>query len=157
MSAWDPASPAFHVSAPPVSAAGVRKHFRCENVYYASSHQGCSCAFNCEHEHESILQLRDYLREALASGAEIEAFVCRIGREEDDVRHAVVSSPEGIALPGFFFKDGQFLVIQSPHPSRARRKFYPAGAMSDFGAMLAVVVLCYSQLKRVAKAAVTVL
>ena len=132
--AWDPDHPAFHVISPPEGAAGVGKHFRYENVYYAGSHQGCSCAFNYEHEYESILELRDYLRNALASGAEIEAFVCRKGKEEHDVQHALVTSPEGIALPEFYFKDGQFLVIRSgksPEPVEARPKSYFASPMPD--------------------------
>ena len=137
--AWDPANPAFHVINPPESATGVRKHFRFENVYYAGSHQGCSCAFNYEHEYDSILQLRDYLRNALASGAEIEAFACRIGNEEHDVQHALVTSPEGVALPEFFFKDGQFLVIRSgksAQPAEARPESYSASAMPDTGGVL---------------------
>jgi hypothetical protein len=130
--AWDEVNPAFHVVLAPESAAGVRKHFRFENMYYAGSHQGCSCAFNYEHEYDSIIQLRNYLRSALASGAEIEAFVCRIGKEEQDVQHALVTSPEGIALPEFFFKDGQFLVIRSgksPQPAENRPTPYSAAAM----------------------------
>ena len=137
--AWDPANPAFHVINPPESAAGVRKHFRYENVYYAGSHQGCSCAFNYEHEYDSILELTDYLRSALASGAEIEAFVCRIGKEEQDVQHALVTSPGGVALPEFFFKDGQFLIIRSgksPQPTEARPKSWSATAMRDAGGVL---------------------
>ncbi len=132
--AWDPAGPAFHVIKPHEGAAGVRKHFSYENVYYAGSHQGCSCAFNYEHEYESILQLRDFLRDALASGAEIEAFVCRIGKEEHDVQHALVTSPEGVALPEFFFKDGQFLVIRSRKSAQvteARPKSFSATAIPD--------------------------
>jgi hypothetical protein len=135
--AWDPANPAFHVIAPPESAAGVRKHFRYDNVYYAGSHQGCSCAFNYEHEYDSILQLRDYLRQALASGAEIETFACRIGNEEHDAQHALVTSPEGIALPEFFFKDGQFLLIRVgklPQPTDARPKSFSTAALSNAGA-----------------------
>ena len=124
---WDPDHPAFHVIYPSETAAAVRKHFRYENVYYAGSHQGCSCAFNYEQEYESVLQLRDYLHEALATGAEIEAFACRPGKEERDVQHALVTSPEGLVLPEFYFKDRQFLVIRSgksPEPIETRPKSF---------------------------------
>ena len=52
--AWDKANPAFHVIRLPKNAEGVRKHFHSEYVYYAGSAQGCSCAFNYEHESDSI-------------------------------------------------------------------------------------------------------
>ncbi len=132
--AWDPANPAFHVIKPPESVHDVRRHFSYENVYYAGSHQGCSCAFNYEHEYESILHLRDYLRDALASRAELEAFACRIGNETHAMQHALVTTPDGVALPEFFFRDGQFLIIRSgksTQPIEARPKSYFAAAMPD--------------------------
>jgi hypothetical protein len=111
--AWDDTNPAFHVIHLPTSAEGVRKHFRSEYVYYAGSKQRCSCAFNYEHEYDSIVELRDYLRNALICVNEIEMFACQTGAEERDTQHALITSPEGIALPEFFFKDGQYLVIRS--------------------------------------------
>jgi hypothetical protein len=109
--AWDDTKPAFHVIRLPKSAEGVRKHFRSEYVYYAGSQQRCSCAFNYEHEYDSIVELRDYLRNALICVNEVEMFACQTGAEEQDTQHALITSPEGIALAGFFFKDGQHLVI----------------------------------------------
>jgi len=134
--AWDPVNPAFHVVKAPEIAVGVCRHFRFENVYYVGSHQGCSCAFNYEHEYESILQLRDYLRGALASGAEIELFACRVGNERKAMQHALVTTPDGIALPEFFFKDGQFLIIglgKSAEPIEACPRSYSPSVMSDTG------------------------
>jgi hypothetical protein len=111
--AWDDANPAFHVVHLPKSAEGVRKHFRYDYVYYAGSEQGCSCAFNYEHEYDSILELKSYLRNALICVNEVEIFACQIGAEEQDTQHALITSPDGIALAEFFFKDGHYLVISS--------------------------------------------
>jgi hypothetical protein len=110
--AWDPTKPAFHVIRLPKKAEGVRKHFRSDYVYYAGSAQGCSCAFNYEHEYDSIVELRNYLRNALICVDEVEMFTCQTGAEERDTQHALRTSPEGIALAEFFFKDGQYVVIR---------------------------------------------
>ena len=111
--AWDDTNQAFHVIHLPKSAEGVRKHFRSDYVYYAGSEQGCSCAFNYEHEYDSILELRNYLRNALICMDEVEMFACQTGAEEQDTQHALTASPEGIALAEFFFKNGQYLVVRS--------------------------------------------
>jgi hypothetical protein len=110
--AWDKSNPAFHVIRLPKNAEGVRKHFHSDYVYYAGSAQGCSCAFNYEHESDSIVELRNYLRNALICVSEVEIFSCQAGAEEQDTRHALKTSPEGIALATFFFKDGQHVVIR---------------------------------------------
>jgi hypothetical protein len=110
---WDDTKPAFHVIRLPKNAEGVRKHFRSDYVYYAGSHQGCSCAFNYEHEYDSIIELRNYLRNALICVDQVEMFACQTGAEEQEKQHAVVASPEGIALAEFYFKDGQHLVIRT--------------------------------------------
>lgn len=122
---WDPVNPAFHVVDLPEDALDVRKHFHAEHVYYAGSRQGCSCAFNYEHEYEAILQLRDYLRTALTSVDEIEVFVCELGSDDQEIKHFLITSPEGIALPEFFFKDGHFLLIGSAKSLQARRRSGP--------------------------------
>ena len=109
--AWDDTNPAFHVIHLPKSAEGVRKHFRSDYVYYAGSEQGCSCAFNYEHEYDSILELRNYLRNALICVNEVEMFACQTGAEEQDTQHTLITSPDGIALAEFFFKNGHYLVI----------------------------------------------
>lgn len=109
--AWDNASPAFHVIRLPKNAEGVRKHFHSEFVYYAGSAQGCSCAFNYEHECDSIAELRNYLRNALICVNEVEMFSCQTGAEEQEKLHALKTSPDGISLAEFFFKDGQYLVV----------------------------------------------
>jgi hypothetical protein len=111
--AWDESKPAFHVVHLSKRADGVRKHFRASYVYYAGSQQGCSCAFNYEHEYDSIVELRNYLRNALICVDEVEMFACQVGAEEQERQHEVVASPEGIALAEFFFKDGQHLVIRT--------------------------------------------
>lgn len=116
--AWDKAKPAFHVVRLPKSAEGVRKHFRYDYVYYAGSKQGCSCAFNYEHEYDSISELRNYLRNALLCVEEVEVFACHVGAEEQETQHAQITSPEGIAQAEFFFKDGQYLVIRSGKESQ---------------------------------------
>jgi len=110
---WDETKPAFHVIHLPKGAEGVRKHFRSAYVYYAGSAQGCSCAFNYEHEYDSIVELRNYLRNALICMDKVEMFACQAGSEEQVKQHAVVASPEGIALPEFLFRDGQHVVIRS--------------------------------------------
>jgi hypothetical protein len=110
--AWDEKKPAFHVIRLPRNADGVRKHFRSEYVYYAGSQQGCSCAFNYEHEYDSIGELKNYLRNALICVDQVEMFACQAGAEEQEKQHAMVASPEGIALAEFFFKDGHHLVIR---------------------------------------------
>jgi hypothetical protein len=115
---WDDANPAFHVVHLPKSAEGVRKHFRHEYVYYAGSEQGCSCAFNYEHDYDSILELRNYLRNALICVKEVEVFACQAGTEEQETQHALTTSPDGIALASFFFKDGQYLAIRPGESSQ---------------------------------------
>jgi len=116
--AWDDTNPGFHVIRLPKSAEAVRKHFRSEYVYYAGSQQGCSCAFNYEHEYDSIIELRNYLRNALICVNEVEMFACQTGAEAKDTQHALVASPEGIALAEFYFKDGQYVVIRSAKDSQ---------------------------------------
>lgn len=122
---WDEAKPAFHVIHIPKTAEGVRKHFRAEYVYYAGSAQRCSCAFNYEHESDSIVELRNYLRNALIGMDEVEMFACQAGTEKMDRRHVGNVSPEGIALAEFYFKDGQYLVVtrgkSSPSVSEAEK------------------------------------
>ena len=110
--AWNETKPAFHVIRLPKGAEDVRKHFRSEYAYYVGSQQGCSCAFNYEHEYDSIVELRNYLRNALICLDEVEMFTCQTGGEEHDTQHALTTSPEGIALAEFFFKDGQYVVIR---------------------------------------------
>jgi len=110
--AWDETKPAFHVIHLPKNAEGVRKHFRSDYVYYAGSAQGCSCAFNYEHEYDSIVELRNYLRNALICVEQVEMFACQAGAEEKSRKHAVITSPEGIALPEFLFRDGQHVLIR---------------------------------------------
>ncbi len=107
----DPAQPAFHVHELPTAAAAVRAHFTHPHVYYVGSAQGCSCAFNYEHEFEPIRSLERYLKIALADGNELEGFACRTGREAKEVKHSTVVTPETIAMPRFYFHDGHFLRI----------------------------------------------
>lgn len=109
--AWDKRNPAFHVIRLPKEADAVRKHFRSDYVYYAGSTQGCSCAFNYEHESDSIVDLRNYLRNAMICVNEVEMFACQAGSEGHETRHELKTSPEGIARADFLFKDGQHLVI----------------------------------------------
>jgi hypothetical protein len=119
---WDPKKPAFHVINLPESMRAVRKLLPYPHVYYVGSHEGCSCAFNYEHEFKSVLELRDYLRKALAVADEIEGFSCRPGQEQLNVKHSVTISPSGVALPEFFFQDGQRLVFRSRKTMQAQRR-----------------------------------
>lgn len=119
---WDPTKPAFHVIPAPESMQAVRKLLPHPHVYYVGSHEGCSCAFNYEHELKSVLELRDYLRKALAVADEIEGFSCRPGDEQLNVKHSVTISPSGVALPEFFLQDGQRLVFRSRKTMQARRR-----------------------------------
>jgi hypothetical protein len=100
----------------------VRKLLPCPHIYYVGSHEGCSCAFNYEHELQSVVELRDYLRKALTLADEIEGFSCRPGGEQLNVKHSVVISPSGVALPEFFLQDGQRLVFRSRKMMQARRR-----------------------------------
>lgn len=115
---WDDTKPGFHVIRLPKTAEAIRKHFRSEYVYYAGSQQGCSCAFNYEHEYDSIVELRNYLRNALICVDQVEMFACQTGAEAEDTQHALISSPEGIALAEFYFKDGQYVIIRSGKDSQ---------------------------------------
>jgi hypothetical protein len=119
---WDPKKPAFHVISLSESMRAVRKLLPYPHVYYVGSHEGCSCAFNYEHEFKSVLELRDYLRKALAVADEIEGFSCRPGQEPLNVKHSVTISPSGVALPEFFFQDGQRLVFRSRKTMQAQRR-----------------------------------
>jgi hypothetical protein len=125
---WDPKKPTFHVVPLPENMDAVRKLLPYPHVYYVGSHEGCSCAFNYEHEFKSVLELRDYLRKALAVADEIEGFSCRPGRERLNVKHSVTVSPSGVALPEFFLQDGQRLVFRSRKTMQAQRR-RPSGVM----------------------------
>src|SRR5947207_365863 len=109
--AWDKENPGFHVIRLPKEAEAVRKHFRSDYVYYAGSAQGCSCAFNYEHESDSIVDLKNYLRNALICANEVEMFSCQSGSEDQETKHKLQTSPEGIAFAEFLFKDGQHVVV----------------------------------------------
>ncbi len=119
---WDPKKPTFHVVNLPESMRAVRKLLPYPHVYYVGSHEGCSCAFNYEHEIKSVVELRDYLRKALAVTDEIEGFSCRPGQEPLNVKHSVTISPSGVALPEFFLQDGQRLVFRSRKTMEAQRQ-----------------------------------
>src|SRR5438270_9761985 len=47
---WDPKRPAFHVVPLPEDMEDVRSLLPYPHIYYVGSHEGCSCAFNYEHE-----------------------------------------------------------------------------------------------------------
>jgi hypothetical protein len=126
----DPTKPAFHVIPLPESMRDVRKLLPYPHIYYVGSHEGCSCAFNYEHEFKSALELRDYLRKALTVADEIEGFSCRPGRETPNVLHEVTISPGGVALPEFFFQDGQRLLFRSRKTMQAQRRLPPQGPTS---------------------------
>jgi YgiT-type zinc finger domain-containing protein len=84
--AWDKRNPAFHVIRLPKEADAVRKHFRSDYVYYAGSAQGCSCAFNYEHESDSIVDLKNFLRNAMICVSEVEMFACQAGSEGQETQ-----------------------------------------------------------------------
>ena len=46
-------------------------------------------------------------------------FACQAGTEEQETQHALTTSPDGIALASFFFKDGQYLAIRSGESSQS--------------------------------------
>ena len=119
---WDPLKPAFHVIKLRKKEAEVRRVLPFEHVYYVGSHEGCSCAFNYEHEFKSVLELRDYLRGALSTADIIDGFACRPGSEKLPVKHSIITSPDGIALPEFFFQDCQRIMIRSQKSLRAQRR-----------------------------------
>lgn len=119
--AWNPKKPAFHVIPLPESMQDVRKLLPYPHIYYVCSHEGCSCAFNYEHEFKSALELRDYLRKALTVVDEIVGFSHRLGKERLNILHSVTISPSGIALPEFFFQDGQRLLFRSRKTMQAQR------------------------------------
>jgi hypothetical protein len=107
----NPKKPAFHVVPLPENMQEVRALLPYPHIYYVGSHEGCSCAFNYEHEFRSALELRDYLRKALTVVDEI--------------------SPSGVALPEFFFQDGQRLLFRSRKTMEAQRRNPPQAVGSD--------------------------
>lgn len=119
---WDPKKPTFHVV--PLAEDGHRiwKILPHPYIYYVGSHEGCSCAFNYEHELKAALELRDYLRKALTVTSEIEGFSCRPGQATLKVKHSVTVSPSGVALPEFYLDDGQRLVFRSRKTMEAQRR-----------------------------------
>ena len=118
---WDPEKPAFHVIPLPDDRPAIRKLFRHPHIYYVGSHEGCSCAFNYEHDIKPAVQLRDYLRQALAVSDEIEGFSCRPEQEDLDVKHFITISPTGVALPEFFLQENQRLIFRSRKTLLAQR------------------------------------
>lgn len=119
---WDPKKPTFHVVPLEEDDHRVRKILPHPYIYYVGSHEGCSCAFNYEHELKAALELRDYLRKALTITSEIEGFSCRPGQAPLKVKHSVTVSPSGVALPEFFLDDGQRLVFRSRKTMQAQRR-----------------------------------
>jgi len=119
---WDPKNPAFHVVPLPEDMEDVRSLLPYSHIYYVGSHEGCSCAFNYEHEFKPALELRDYLRTALAVTDEIAGFSCRPGQKKLKVLHSVTISPGAVALPEFFFQDGQRLCFRSRKTMQAQRE-----------------------------------
>jgi hypothetical protein len=91
-------------------------------IYYVGSHEGCSCAFNYEHEIKAAVELRDYLRSALTVTNQIEGFSSRPGQADLNVKHSVTISPSGVALPEFFLEDAQRLVFRSRKTMQAQRQ-----------------------------------
>jgi|SRR6266850_6024371 len=128
---WDPKKPTFHVVPLPETMEDVRKLLPYPHIYYVGSHEGCSCAFNYEHEFKSALELRDYLRKALTVTDEIEGFSYRPGQERLNVLHSVTISPGGVALPEFFFQDGQRLLFRSRKTMQAQRQRPPQAVTSN--------------------------
>ena len=119
---WDPKKPTFHVVPLEESNHRVRKILPYPHIYYVGSHEGCSCAFNYEHEIRAAVELRDYLRRALTVTNEVEGFSCRPGQADFNVKHSVTISPSGVALPEFFLEDGQRLVFRSRKTMAAQRQ-----------------------------------
>jgi len=119
---WDPKKPAFHVIPLPEDRGELHEVLAHPHIYYVGSHEGCSCAFNYEHEFKSALELQSYLRKALTVTEEIEGFSCRPGQNTPNVKHSVTISPTGVALPEFFFQDGQRLVFRSRKTMAAQRR-----------------------------------
>ncbi len=118
----DPNKPAFHVVPLPEDIEDVRRLLAYPQIYYVGSHEGCSCAFNYEHDLKSTIELRDYLRKALTIVDEIEGFSCRAGDKNLNVLHSVTVSPSGVALPEFFLQDGQRLLFRSRKTLAAQRR-----------------------------------
>ena len=119
---WDPKKPTFHVVPLGEDTNRVRKILTDPYIYYVGSHEGCSCAFNYEHDIKSAVELRDYLRRALTVTNEIEGFSCRPGQADLKIKHSVTVSPSGVALPEFFLDDGQRLVFRSRKTMQAQRR-----------------------------------
>lgn len=119
---WDPKKPTFHVVPLEDSNHRVRKILPHPHIYYVGSHEGCSCAFNYEHDIKAAVELRDYLRRALTVTNEIDGFSCRPGQADLKVKHSVTISPSGVALPEFYLEDGQRLVFRSRKTMEAHRR-----------------------------------
>jgi hypothetical protein len=119
---WDPEKPTFHVVPLEETNHRIRKILPYPHIYYVGSHEGCSCAFNYEHELKAVVELRDYLRRALTLTSEIEGFSCRPELTDLNVKHSVTISPSGVALPEFFLEDGQRLVFCSRKTMKAQRR-----------------------------------
>jgi hypothetical protein len=119
---WNPNEPAFHVVPLTKDMEDVRQLLTYPHIYYVGSHEGCSCAFNYEHDLKSAIELRDYLRKALTIVDEIEGFSCRSGHKSLNVLHSVTISPSGVALPEFFFQDRQRLLFCSRKTLAAQRR-----------------------------------
>ena len=123
--AWDPKKPAFHVIPLPEDKEDVRRLMAYPHIYYVGSHEGCSCAFNYEHELKSAIELRDYLRKALTIVDEVEGFSCRPGHKSLNVLHSIIIAPSGVAFPEFFLQDGQRLLFRSRKTLAEQRRRPP--------------------------------
>jgi hypothetical protein len=78
---WNPAEPAFNVTALGEPEAVVRTQFAGRNVVYAGSHTQCGCGFNASADNDPADMLKSrrallaYLRSAARAGA-LEVFAC---------------------------------------------------------------------------------
>src|SRR5262249_3261522 len=115
---WRESHPAFNVQSLSDSEQAVKKHFTKANVYYLGAHTGCSCGFQYgpvppttdEDRREeaagrqSVASLREYLKQAVQDGREVELFSSWEGDwHEENVERMEVSpdwfSGESFRLP----------------------------------------------------------
>ena len=131
---WDESNPKFYVEkgdsqfsekGTPIEATeAVKLNFSKKFVYYVGSHEGCGCGFRQDgfwmQDEEEIQKtaenqkhLFEYISECLKDENNIEIYACWAGSENEPTQTKRNISVREIVKSDFFFKEDEFLVIES--------------------------------------------
>ncbi|MGB5416243.1 MAG: hypothetical protein WBN01_16505 [Polyangiales bacterium] len=120
---WDESQPAFYVATLGKDEEPVRNQFTKPHVYYAGSHEGCSCGFQLGNDRspedpeqargrESLGAFAKYLEDALTRVDDVELFACWEGEQEAGVGHRRHLTPTDLRRDDFCFLERELSVLR---------------------------------------------